>query len=169
MNIVLFGFMAVGKTTIGKLLAEHTGYRFVDVDEEIALRTGREIKEIFESDGEAAFREIEKHVIKDLSDGDKQIIACGGGAVLDPENVANLRRCSRLLLLTADLTEIIERTIRGESRPLLNVEDRRATIENLLRDRMPVYLKIADKRIDTSCLTPRQVVAKITRNLEDLP
>ena len=137
MNIVLFGFMGVGKTTIGRLLSEEIGYKFIDVDEEITSTTGRQIKTIFELEGEAAFREIEKHVIKDISGGDQLVIACGGGAVLDSENVDNLKRNSKLVLLTADIDEIMKRTNNDDSRPLLNALDRREKAESILRHRMP--------------------------------
>ena len=163
MNIVLFGFMGVGKTTIGRLLSEEIGYKFIDVDEEITSTTGRQIKTIFELEGEAAFREIEKHVIKDISGGDQLVIACGGGAVLDSENVDNLKRNSKLVLLTADIDEIMKRTNNDDSRPLLNALDRREKAESILRHRMPLYLELADESVDTTGKTPRRVVKEIIK------
>ena len=163
MNIVLFGFMGVGKTTIGRLLSEEIGYKFIDVDEEITSTTGRQIKTIFELEGEAAFREIEKSVIKDISGGDQLVIACGGGAVLDSENVDNLKRNSKLVLLTADIDEIMKRTNNDDSRPLLNALDRREKAESILRHRMPLYLELADESVDTTGKTPRRVVKEIIK------
>ena len=165
MNIVLFGFMGVGKTTIGRLLSEEIGYKFIDVDEEITSTTGRQIKTIFELEGEAAFREIEKHVIKDISGGDQLVIACGGGAVLDSENVDNLKRNSKLVLLTADIDEIMTRTNNDDSRPLLNALDRREKAESILRHRMPLYLELADESVDTTGKTPRRVVKEIIKKM----
>jgi shikimate kinase len=90
--VALFGFMGVGKSVIGKLLAEELGLSFVDLDEELVCRTGRSIESIFEEDGEKRFRVIEKVVTKEYATLDGQVIACGGGTVIDPENLENLRR-----------------------------------------------------------------------------
>ena len=168
MNIALYGFMAVGKTTIGQILAERLGYCFVDMDDEIVRKTGKEISVIFRDSGEEAFRRIEKKVVKNLSTGDKQVIACGGGAVLDDVNVRNLRRNSTLILLTADPDEILKRVERDDTRPLLNVSDRNHRINTLLASRLPTYEKIADIKIDTTNKTPQQVVEEVISGLNEV-
>ena len=119
MNVALFGFMGVGKSAVGKMLAEKLGLSFVDLDEEIVSRTGRSIESIFQEDGEERFRELERAVTKEYSALDGQVIACGGGTVIDPENLENLRRSSRMVLLTAEAEVILERVeAEGGVRPV---------------------------------------------------
>ena len=166
MNIALYGFMAVGKTTIGKMLAEKLGYLFVDMDDEIVKDSGKQISEIFRDSGEETFRKIEKKIVKKLSEGDRQVIACGGGAVLDEENVRNLCRNSTLIHLTADPEEIHRRVKKDDTRPLLNVTNRNNRINTLIASRLPTYEKIADLKIDTTNKTPQQVVDRVVSELD---
>jgi len=167
MNVALFGFMGVGKSAVGRMLAEKLGLSFVDLDEEIVSRTGKSIESIFQEDGEERFREIERAVTEEYSALDGQVIACGGGTVIDPENLENLRRGSRMVLLTAEPEVILERVeAEGDLRPLLNVEDRLGKIKGLLSERWPSYLEAADIIVDTSEYTPQVVVSIIIENLE---
>ncbi len=167
MNVALFGFMGVGKSALGKLLAEELGLSFVDLDQERVSRTGMSIESIFQEDGEERFREIEKAVTKEYSALDGQVIACGGGTVIDPDNLANLKRSSRMVLLTAEPEVILERVeAKGDVRPLLNVDDRLDKIRSLLTKRWPNYIEAADIIIDTSEYTPQVVVSIIIENLE---
>jgi shikimate kinase len=124
------------------------------------------IKEIFATKGEKGFRALEKTVAKELAGKDRHVIACGGGAILYPDNVEALRRSSVLILLTASIDEIVERTRGSDERPLLNVEDARAEAEALLRKRMPRYLEAADLIIDTTDASPTQLAAEISAALE---
>lgn len=165
MNVALYGFMGVGKSTVGKALAERLGYGFVDMDEMIERRAGVEIKDIFEAEGERGFRALEKEVAKEVAKRDRHVIACGGGAVLDPENAEALRSNSVLVLLTASIDEIMERTRDSDVRPLLNVDDARAEAEALLRKRMPLYLEAADLVMDATGATPTQLAAEIAAAL----
>ena len=96
-----------------------------------------------------------------MAEKDRHVIACGGGAVLDPENAEALSRNSVLILLTASIDEIVERTRGSDERPLLNVDDARAEAEALLRERMPRYLEAADLVIDTTGASPTQLAAEI--------
>lgn len=157
MNIALYGFMAVGKSTVGRITAESLGFEFVDMDDEIEQVTGRKIHEIFRDSGEATFRSIEKSTVERLASRDRFVIACGGGAVLNDSNVMNLRRNSILVLLTADPKEILRRVEEDDTRPLLNVPDREQQVKALMGSRRPAYEKIADVVIDTSGRSPRQV------------
>ena len=109
MNIALLGFMGVGKTAVGKVLAKMTGMNYVDIDEIIVDRAGKTIPKIFEEEGELVFREIERAVTHEIAGLDGQIIACGGGTVLDDENLASLRRASKMVLLNAEPETILER------------------------------------------------------------
>lgn len=168
MNVALFGFMGVGKTLIGGLLAERMELSLFDLDEEIVRRTGKSIDSIFQEEGEARFREIEKEVTREVSQLDGQVIACGGGTVIDPENLENLRRSSRMVLLTADPEVILERVeAENDVRPLLNVDDRLEKIRCLLTRRWPRYVEAADIIIDTSEYSPDAIVSIIVKNLEE--
>jgi len=159
LNVALYGFMGVGKSTVGKALSERLGYGFVDMDEMIERRAGVKIKDMFAAEGEKRFRALEKEVAKEVAEKDRHVIACGGGAVLDPENAEALRSNSVLILLTASIDEIVERTRDSDERPLLNVDDAQA--EALLRERMPLYLEAADLVMDTTGASPTQLAAEI--------
>jgi len=163
LNVALYGFMGVGKSTVGKALSEKLGYGFVDMDEMIERRAGVKIKDMFAAEGEKGFRALEKEVAKEVAKKDRHVIACGGGAVLDPENAEALRSNSVLVLLTASIDEIVERTRDSDERPLLNVDDARA--EALLRERMPLYLEAADLVMDTTGASPTQLAAEIVAAL----
>jgi shikimate kinase len=168
MNVALFGFMGVGKSAVGQLLAEELGLGFVDLDEEIVKRAGRDIPSIFREDGEAAFREMEKAVTRDVSALDRQIIACGGGTVLDSHNLERLKNSSIMILLTADPETILERIeAQGETRPLLAAEDRLERIRRLLTSRHPRYIIAADIVVDTSGKTPEQVEEEVMGHLQE--
>lgn len=167
MNIALFGFMGVGKTAIGHVLAEKTGYTFIDLDDEIVARAGKSIPRIFEEDGEACFREIEKTLALEVALGDRQVIACGGGAILNQKIRRGLEKSSRMILLTAEPATILERVeAQGGTRPLLQVEDKIAEIQRLLSERNPHYLNAADIVVDTTGKIPAQVADDILSLLE---
>lgn len=167
MNVALFGFMGVGKSAVGRMLAEELRLSFVDLDEEIIARAGRSIESIFKEDGEAAFRETERAVTQEHAALDGQVIACGGGTVIDPVNLENLRRASTMVLLTAEPEVILQRVeAEGSVRPLLNVDDRLGKIMDLLSERWPVYVEAADIIVDTSEHTPQAVVSIIIEEIE---
>lgn len=169
MNIALFGFMGVGKTVVGQALAHRLGLNFVDLDELIVERTGKPISEIFKEKGEAEFRRIEKRITEEIAAKDNQVIACGGGTVLDDENVVRLRKSSKLIFLTADVETIIDRTKDDEGvRPLINVEDRVKEIRNLLDQRYNKYLEAADLVVETSYGNPDEIAMEIEETLEKL-
>ena len=165
MNVALIGFMAAGKSTVGRILADRLGYRFVDTDEEIVRRTGLEIAEIFVSKGETVFRALEKRVVAEASASENTVIACGGGVVLDHGNLDALRCTSRLVLLTASVDETMDRVKGDGSRPLLNVGDREKAVTARLKERTPLYLKAADAIVDTSGLTQKEVADRVIQLL----
>ena len=159
--------MGVGKTVVGKILAEKTGLTYVDLDEEIVNRKGKSIPLIFSEEGEAAFRSIENEVAQDIANNVGQIIACGGGTVLKSENRETLQASSSMVLLTADPEIILQRVeAEGETRPLLMVDDKVGKIRSLLAERNPKYVEAADLIVDTSNLTPEEVAEQILKNLE---
>ncbi|MFC1704600.1 shikimate kinase [Candidatus Omnitrophota bacterium] len=159
-NIVLVGFMGAGKTAVGKELAKRLDLTFVDLDEVIEHKEGRRICDIFTHNGEPHFRRVEKEVTREVSQKLRQVIACGGGVVLDKENVANLKKTGIVIYLKASPAVILERTKAYAHRPLLNVEDPREKIKELLDFRRGFYEQ-ADHTIDTSNATIEEVVARI--------
>jgi len=165
MNVAVYGFMGVGKTTSGVLLAEALGYKFIDMDDEIEERTGKTIPQIFSEDGESRFRELERDLVMELSGKKGYVIGCGGGALADLVNAEALRESSTLVYLTATVDEILERTGKESHRPLLKVNDPRKTVEDLIKKRRPVYERYAEIEIDTTGMTPEAVAEKIRRKL----
>jgi shikimate kinase len=161
--------MGVGKTAVGKILSEKTGLTYVDLDEEIVKKKKKTIPKIFEEEGEAGFRKVEKEVTREITRKHDQIIACGGGTVLDPENYSNLKKNSVMILLNAEPRVILQRTeSEGDTRPLLMVEDKLERIKGLLRKRLHGYLEAADLIVDTSEMTPQQVASEILKYIRGL-
>ncbi|HUS77818.1 MAG TPA: shikimate kinase [Patescibacteria group bacterium] len=162
MNIALFGFMAVGKSSVGRILAEKIGMIFIDLDAKIEEAAGRAINEIFAVDGEEAFRSIERTMTREYAERDGQVIACGGGTVIDPENLECLRRSSTMILLSATPEEIMRRVeTEDDTRPLLRGGDKLGRITSLLDRRKPAYMMVADYIVDTSGCTPGEVAELI--------
>ena len=162
MNIYLVGFMGTGKTSAGRLLAKKKKFNFVDLDELIEFRERRRIVDIFAKEGEPYFRKVEKKALKEAAGQNKFVVACGGGIVLDKENIEVMKKSGILVCLTAAPKEILKRVSANTQRPLLNVKDPARRIEVLLKMRAPYYMQ-ADKTIDTTGLSIKEVVEKISR------
>jgi len=168
MNVAIFGFMGVGKSSVGMLVAEALGMEFVDLDDTIVAEAGMDIPAIFKERGEKGFRELEKGATRMVAARDGVVIACGGGTVLDEDNLEALRGNSRMVLLTADPETILRRVeADGDTRPLLSVEEKVEPIARLLGERMPRYLEAADKAVDTSGKTQAQVAREIIEYLRE--
>lgn len=142
-NIVLIGMPCSGKTTVGKELAKITGKTFVDTDCEIVKKAGMDIPTYFEKYGEASFRKLEKDVIEEISKGNSQIIATGGGCILDFENIRNLRSNSKIYFLDRSLENLTPTS----DRPLAS--DRKA-LEKRYNERYLKYVSYADSIIDSN-------------------
>jgi len=162
MNIYLVGFMGTGKTSVGRLLAEKKKFHFIDLDELIELKEQRRIVDIFAKEGEPYFRKIEKKALKEVASQKKFVVACGGGVVLDKDNIKVMKKSGILICLTATPKEIFKRVSLNSGRPLLNVENPAGRIELLLKMRAPYYMQ-ADKTIDTTRFSIKEVVEKICR------
>jgi len=160
MNIVLVGFMGTGKTAVARQLARKVGMKYISTDEIIEDKERRSINDIFKRNGEAYFRRIEKETVKKVAQLDKFVIDAGGGVVLDEENIQTLKKNGKIICLTASAEVILERTKRYRHRPLLNVADPKAKVEELLNSRAPFYAK-ADMSLDTTNLEIDQVVEEI--------
>jgi len=167
-NIVLIGFMGTGKTAVGKLLAKRLRRRFVDVDQLIERRAGRSVRQIFTAWGEARFRRLECATIARVAKHAKLVIATGGGAVLDPGNVAVLRNSGLVICLSASVRAILARIGGSRTRPLLANADRRRRIIALLRQRRPAYAQ-ADVTIDTTHRTTSDAVRLIEAYVAKTP
>ena len=167
-NIFLIGPMGAGKTTIGRHLATLLHKRFVDVDHEIERRTGVTIPVIFEIEGEAGFRRRESTLLTELSQDEDIVMATGGGAVLMEENRRILKERGTVVYLHADIDTLVERTRRDRNRPLLQTEDPRGKIEELLRQREPIYREVADVVVDTGLRAPTSVARDIVTRLKAL-
>ena len=163
-NIVLIGMMGSGKTTCGKLLADRLGRPFVDRDEVIEGFAGRSIPEIFEQDGEEAFRDLESMVIKELSRQEGLVIATGGGAVLRQANVSALRDNGIILFLNRPAGEIFD-SVAMDGRPL--AQEGKEAFEATFRLRLPKYRTAADAMIfDFSA--PEATVAEMLEKLNSV-
>ena len=167
-NIALIGFMGTGKSAVGKALAEKLAREFVEMDTMIEEIADKSIPDIFAQDGEIAFRELEIEVAKKVAQGNKQVIACGGGMVLNKINVDRLRETSRMVYLKASPRKILERTATDENeRPLLDVPDPAQRIRELLDFRKPFYQHSADITINTSRLGVDKVADLIIHRLKE--
>jgi len=167
-NVFLIGPMGAGKTTIGRHLATLLHKRFVDVDHEIEKRTGVTIPVIFEIEGEAGFRRRESAVIEELTRDTSIVLATGGGAVLLEENRKVLKDRGTVAYLQADIDTLVERTRRDRNRPLLQTENPRAKIEELLQQREPIYREVADIIINTGQRAPSSVAREVVVRLKAL-
>jgi len=163
-SVALIGFMAAGKTAVGQFLAQRLGKQFIELDALIEQKAEKSIAEIFERDGELAFRELEIEVTKEVSGNKNQVIACGGGVVLNRINIDRLKKEAVVVYLTASPEVIQERVSTDrEVRPLLKTSNKALTIQELLEFRQPFYERAADIKIDTSKLsieaTAKQIIA----------
>ncbi|MEJ2419174.1 MAG: shikimate kinase AroK [Exilibacterium sp.] len=160
-NVFLVGPMGAGKSTIGRLLAGELNLSFKDTDQVIEERTGADIPWIFE-DG---FRRRETAVLRELVEQRGLVLATGGGIVLRPENRRALQSGGRVIYLTASIEQLLERTYKDRKRPLLQVDDPRSRIIELINLRDPLYREVADLIISTDKRSPRTVAQDIARRL----
>lgn len=159
-NIVLIGMPGSGKSTIGRLLSEQTGKRFVDMDQEIETRTGISIPEIFECFGEKHFRDLESETAFDLGKEHGLVIAAGGGAVLRPENVDALRQNGLVIHVTRPASDLST-----DGRPLSKDID---TLRAMEKERMPIYEAAADLTFDNSeSCSYEELAGRLTARLKN--
>lgn len=163
-NIVLIGFMGTGKSAVGKILAKRLKRDWLDVDQVIEDTEKRKISDIFEKDGEAHFRRLEKETIQKVTGRSNLVITTGGGAVLDADNRAALKKNGFLITLSATPETIFQRVRHARHRPLLK-GDLRAEIQRLMAEREPFYRE-SDHIFSTDGKTASQMAALIEAALK---
>jgi shikimate kinase len=167
-NLCLVGMMGAGKTTVGKLLAQHLGKTFVDSDEEIQQRTGVSITHIFDIEGEVGFRQREASAIQDLVRRDNIVLATGGGAVLSELSREALRDNSIVVYLKSTVHDLWLRTRHDRNRPLLQTADPRAKLKELYDFRDPLYMQVADLVMPTGKQNVHGLVSLLQQELRRL-
>jgi 3-dehydroquinate synthase len=159
-NLIITGFMGTGKSIVGRGVARCLDRRFVDMDAEIETRSGKPISRIFAEEGEAAFRELETALWQELNQRHGQVIATGGGTLVDPQNRARALKRGTVVCLHATPDEILRRVGSDEGRPLLDVEAPAAEIEHLLTVRRDAYAALP-WHVDTSDLSVEDAVQRV--------
>ena len=165
-NIILVGFMAPGKSSVGRALARRTGWPRVDADEEIVSRAGKPIADIFRDSGEDGFRQLERDVTTDFCKESGRIIAAGGGSFIDDQNRRTMLDFGTVFYLSARPETIHRRVTRGNpnapARPMLAGGDPLKRITELLAQRAPLYAH-AHHSVETDDLSPEQVAQAIIK------
>jgi len=160
--------MGAGKSTVGKQLAKSLGRDFFDSDNEIERRTGVSISWIFEMEGEAGFRAREQKVIEELTDKKNIVLATGGGAILSADNRRVLRSRGYVVYLSASVDQLLRRTSKDKNRPLLQTNEPKQQIAELLAFRDPLYKDVADVELRTGDQSIQYVVSGLIKKLENL-
>ena len=165
MNILLIGYRGSGKTTVGQLLAKRLSWKFVDTDALVVEKAGKNITDIFATEGEAGFRQRERAVLQSLRKSDRHVIALGGGAPAEPENRNLLRRLGKSVWLRAPAVVLWSRISRDDpnrpNRPNLTTGGGLQEVETVLPQREPAYEDAADHIIDTMTMSPAQIAEAI--------
>ena len=158
---MLVGPLGAGKSTVGRYLASRLAYHFVDTDHLIEERAGADIPWIFDVEGEAGFRVRETAILDTLKDLNRHIVATGGGIVVRPENHQRIKSLGKVIYLTASIEQLLARTSKDKKRPLLQVANPRARLEELLRERDGLYRQLADYVLQTDGRSSKWVVQHI--------
>jgi len=166
-NIFLVGLMGAGKTSVGRLLAKRFDKTFYDCDHEIERRTGVKIPVIFDIEGEAGFRARESAVLRELTLLHDIVLATGGGAVVREENRRALKENGTVVYLRASLDDLWQRTRHDRNRPLLQTTDPRAKLEQLFRQRDPLYHEVATLVVDTGSQSLRSLAHQLEQRLRE--
>jgi len=165
-NLFLVGPMGSGKTTIGRQLARRLKKTFFDSDHEIEDHTGASISLIFDIEGEDGFRSREKVMIDELTQQKNIVLSTGGGVILSEENRQHLKNRGIVIYLHAPLKKLFFRTSRDKNRPLLQTDDPREKLQQIVEERDPLYREIADLIVETENRTVHQVVSFIIRQIK---
>jgi shikimate kinase len=164
-SVVITGFMGTGKTTVGRIVANKLEREFVDMDNVIAAKEGRSIREIFQTRGEDYFRARESELCSELASRTNLVIATGGGALIDAGNRERFRDAF-VVCLDANAAEIIKRLDGNLDRPLVAGDDPAARIEQLLSARQAAYARVKT-HVDTDARSPVEVAEEIVSAFQE--
>ena len=167
-NIILIGFMGTGKSTISEYLGEKYAMDIIEMDQEIVKRENMSISDIFEKYGEEYFRNLETQLLIEMQSRTHTIVSCGGGVAMREENVAEMKKNGRVVLLTATPTTILERIKDNNERPLLEGNKNLAFIEELMAKRREKYEKAADVVIYTDEKTVSEIGEELISKLRKM-
>jgi shikimate kinase len=165
-HLVLIGPMGAGKSALGRRLATLRDLPFVDLDREIEIRAGADIPTIFAHEGEAGFRRREREALAAALAGPPCVLATGGGAVLDPDNRALMRRHGVVVHLRIAVETQLARLAGDRSRPLIAGDDREAVLRRLAAERGPLYEAAADLNFESTDETPAESAARLADMLD---
>jgi shikimate kinase len=169
MNLFLIGYRCSGKTTIGKSISKTIGWSFVDSDIRVIKACGKSIKDIIETEGWNAFRRLEHSIIKQICAHDRQVVATGGGVVLDADNIKAMKTSGMVVWLGASAGTIRKRMLQDENskqfRPALTDRGRIEEIEGMLLQRNPYYESASDFSILTDNMLVDEIAAIIIKKL----
>jgi shikimate kinase len=168
-NIFLIGYRCTGKTTVARILARRLDWQWLDTDEALEERYGRSIRAIFAEEGEENFREKESALLEEFVRLQEQVIATGGGIVLNARNRERMRQVGKVVWLTGDAKTLWQRLERDastpERRPPLTIGGL-AEVEDLLRGREPLYRECADMIVETVGRSPEEIAGTILVDLQ---
>ena len=169
MNLFLIGYRCSGKTTIGESIAKTIDWSFVDSDIWVIKAYGKSIQDIIDSEGWNAFRRLEHSTIKQICTHDRQVVATGGGVVLDADNVKAIKNSGMVVWLDASAETIRKRMVEDRNskhfRPALTDRGRIEEIEDMLSQRNPYYMSASDFFIHTDDLPPGEITRRIIERL----
>ncbi len=160
-HLYLVGFMGAGKSSVGRRVAGRIGTPFVDLDGLIEQQAGIPIAQIFSSQGERAFRELESSALRSIAQAPPMVVACGGGAVISDENRVLLKSTGTVIYLKVDAAEALARIGDKSTRPLLSGAGGATAATSILASREALYSAVSDSTVDTAGLTVEQVVDRV--------
>ena len=171
MNLFLIGYRCSGKTSVGRSIAEAIDWSFVDSDLLVTRKNGKSIKEIIDTAGWEAFRRMERSALMQICEKDRQVVATGGGVVLDSENIKAMKISGTVVWLDANAATIRKRMRQDKNteyfRPALTDEGRMEEIEDMLLKRKPFYESASDFSIQTDDARVDQITQKIIKKIAD--
>ncbi|MDQ1397085.1 MAG: shikimate kinase [Acidimicrobiaceae bacterium] len=160
-RVLLIGMMGVGKSTVGHAVAQRLGWPYLDSDEWVERHTGKTVPEIFESEGEPAFRAQEAAALQEAATSDGPlVVGVAGGAVIDAQNRALIRNAGLVVWLRADILTLAKRVGDGHGRPLLG-DDPEAALKRLYPERRPLYEGLAHMAVDVDQRSPGEIADEI--------
>lgn len=165
-NIYLIGFMGCGKSTVSQILERTYGFKRLEMDEEIVRKEGRSIKDIFETNGEAYFREAETSLLKSFQSSENLVVSCGGGTAMREENIREMKKNGRIVLLSAHPETVYNRIKDSHDRPLLEGNMNVEYIESLMAKRRANYVSAADFTVMTDDKTAEEISKEIIALLQ---